>query len=65
MTGPSLVLDGNDAANTIAASPDNSPAQQCDVRSLGNGVFQLINRASGQPVSSRGRKLSFHITPTL
>jgi hypothetical protein len=65
MTGPPLVLDGNNADNTVAASPDDSPAQQWDIRSLGNGVFQLVNRASGQPVSSRGREISFHITPTL
>ena len=65
MTGPLLVLDGNDADDTAAVSPDNSPAQQWDVRSLGNGVFQLVNRASGQPVSIRGHEISFHITPTL
>ena len=65
ITGPSLVLDGNNPDNTVAASPDNSPAQQWDIRSLGNGLFQLVNRTSGQPVSSRGRGLSFHITPTL
>jgi arabinogalactan endo-1,4-beta-galactosidase len=65
MTGPALVLDGNNADETIAAPPDNSPAQQWDVRSVGNGLFQLVNRASGQPASSRGRQLSFHITPTL
>jgi hypothetical protein len=30
MTGPPLVLDGNNADNTVAASPDDSPAQQWD-----------------------------------
>jgi hypothetical protein len=50
-------LRGHDAARTM-----DYPKYW---RWLGNGVFQLVNRASGQPVSSRGREISFHITPTL
>ena len=65
VTGPPLVLDGSNVDNTVAASPDNNPAQQWDVRSLGNGVFQLVNRVSGRPVSILGSELSLHITPTL
>ena len=38
---------------------------QWDVRSSGNGVFQLVNRVSGRPLSRQGRELGFHITPTL
>jgi arabinogalactan endo-1,4-beta-galactosidase len=60
-----LVLDGSDVDDTVAASPDNNPAQEWDVRSSGNGVFQLVNRVSGRPASQRGGELSFHITPTL
>jgi len=60
-----LVLDGSLVDDTVAASPDNNPAQEWDVRSLGNGVFQFVNRVSGRPLSRQGRELSFHITPTL
>jgi hypothetical protein len=57
-------LDGG-VDDTIAASPDGNPAQEWDVRSAGNGVFQFVNRVSGRPVSLQGRELSFRITPTL
>ena len=60
-----LVLDGSLVDNTVAASPDNNPAQEWDVRSSGNGLFQFVNRVSGRPLSRQGRELSFHITPTL
>jgi hypothetical protein len=59
-----LVLDGSHVDDTVAASPDNNPAQEWEVRSSGNGVFQLVNRVSGRPLSRQGRELSFHITPT-
>jgi hypothetical protein len=60
-----LVLDGSDTNETVAAAPDGNPAQEWDVRSLGNGLFGIVNRASGIPVSLQGRQLSFQITPTL
>jgi arabinogalactan endo-1,4-beta-galactosidase len=63
--GQLLLLDGSDANDTVAAPPDGSPAQEWDVRSLGNGVFHIVNRASGQAVSLQGRALTFQITPTL
>jgi hypothetical protein len=60
-----LVLDGSAADNTVAAPPDSSPAQEWDVRSLGGGLFQMVNHVSGRPVSLHDRELSFQITPTL
>jgi arabinogalactan endo-1,4-beta-galactosidase len=62
-TGQSLLLDGSDANDTVAAPPDGSLAQEWDLRSLGGGEFQWVNRLSGQPVSLRGHELSFEITP--
>jgi arabinogalactan endo-1,4-beta-galactosidase len=59
-----LVLDGTDVNNTTAATPTNGPAQEWDVHSLGGGFFQILNRATGQPVSLDGHGLNFQITPT-
>jgi hypothetical protein len=59
-----LVLDGTDVNNTAAAPPTSGPAQEWDVHSLGGGFFQILNRASGQPVSLRGQGLNIQITPT-
>jgi hypothetical protein len=59
------VLDGSDAGDTVAAPPNGAPAQEWDVRSLGRGLFQFVNRASGQAASLRGHELGFQITPTL
>jgi arabinogalactan endo-1,4-beta-galactosidase len=64
-TGRSLLLDGSDASDTVAAPQDNSFAQEWDVRSLGGGVFQWVNRLSGRPISLQGHELSFEITPAL
>ena len=60
-----LVLDGTDVNNTMAAMPASGPGQEWDVHSLGGGFFQILNRATGQPVSLHGLGLSFQITPTL
>jgi arabinogalactan endo-1,4-beta-galactosidase len=60
-----LVLDGSDIENASVGPPDGQLTQEWDVRSAGNGVFQLVNRVSGRPVSLRGNELSVHITPTL
>jgi arabinogalactan endo-1,4-beta-galactosidase len=60
-----LVLDGTDVNNTTAAKPANGPGQEWDVHSLGGGFFQILNRASGLPVTLQGNALSFQITPTL
>jgi arabinogalactan endo-1,4-beta-galactosidase len=59
------VLDGSDAGDTVAAPPNGAPAQAWEVRSLGRGLFQFVNRASGQAASLRGHELGFQITPTL
>jgi Ricin-type beta-trefoil lectin domain-like len=61
----SWVLDGSDAGDTVAAPPSGAPAQEWDVRSLGRGLFQFVNRATGQVASLRGQELGFQITPTL
>jgi len=61
----SWVLDGSDAGDTVAAPPNGAPAQEWNVRSLGRGLFQFVNRASGQAASLRGHELGFQITPTL
>jgi hypothetical protein len=60
-----LLLDGSNANDTVAAQSNGSLTQQWDVRSLGNGLFQIVNRVSQQPISLRGDGLSFQITPTL
>jgi len=49
--------------NTVGAPPDSSPAQEWDVRSLGGGLFQLVNHVSGRPVSLHDRELSFRLRP--
>jgi arabinogalactan endo-1,4-beta-galactosidase len=59
-----LVLDGTDVNNTTAAKPTNGAGQEWDVHSLGGGFFQILNRATGQPISLHGHTLSFQITPT-
>jgi Ricin-type beta-trefoil lectin domain-like len=59
------VLDGSDAGDTVAAPPNGTPAQEWDVRSLGHGLFEFVNRATGQAASLRGQELGFQITPTL
>ena len=59
------VYDGSDAGDTVAAPPNGAPAQEWDVRSLGRGLFQFVNRASGRAASLRGQELGFQITPTL
>jgi arabinogalactan endo-1,4-beta-galactosidase len=64
-SGEPLVLDGSDRNDTVAAAPNGAPAQEWDVHSVGYGMFQIVNRVSGQPVSLQGRHLSFEITPTL
>jgi hypothetical protein len=63
--GQALLLDGSDANDTVAAPTDGSLAQEWDVRSLGGGVFQWVNRRSGRSVSLQGHELSFEITPAL
>jgi arabinogalactan endo-1,4-beta-galactosidase len=63
--GQALVLDGSDVNQTVAASANGSAAQAWDVRSLGNGIFQIVNRGSGRPVSLQGQELAFQLTPSL
>jgi arabinogalactan endo-1,4-beta-galactosidase len=60
-----LVLDGSDIEDTVAAPADRSPAQEWNVSSLGNGLFRLVNRLSGEPLSLQGHELRLAITPTL
>ena len=60
-----LVLDGTAAGDTDVTPPDGSLAQEWDVRSLGNGQFQFVNHASGQPASLHNRELKLQITPRL
>jgi arabinogalactan endo-1,4-beta-galactosidase len=60
-----LVLDGTEVNNTMAAMPTNGPGQEWDVHSLGGGFFQILNRATGRPVTLDAHALSFQITPTL
>ena len=60
-----LVLDGTAAGDTVVTPSDGSLAQEWDVRSLGNGLFQFVNHASGRPASLHNRELNFQITPRL
>jgi hypothetical protein len=59
------VLDGSDVNQTVAAPANGTAAQAWDVRSLGNGIFQIVNRGSGRPVSLQGQELAFQLTPSL
>ena len=61
----SLVLDGSNINDTVAAPATGAPAQEWNITSLSNGVFQIVNRASGQPVTLQAHVVSFRITPTL
>jgi arabinogalactan endo-1,4-beta-galactosidase len=60
-----LVLDGRNTEDTVAAPADRSPAQEWNVSSLGNGLFEFVNRLSGEPLSLQGHELRLTITPTL
>jgi hypothetical protein len=60
-----LVLEGSDPEETVAAPAGRSLAQEWNVSSLGNGLFQFVNRLSGEPLSLQGQELGLAITPTL